>query len=87
MEDVLAVCGNPYHPDEPVVCPDEKPVSPHADVCPPLPARSGKVLRQDKECKCCGTANVFGVVEPNAGRHSAMATRDRCGAEFARVAS
>jgi hypothetical protein len=87
MEDVLAVYEKPYNPDEPVVCLDEKPVSLHADVRPPLPAKPGKLLRRDNEYKRCGTANVFGVVEPKAGRHFTAATPDRCGAEFARMAS
>ena len=32
MEDVLATYEQPYDPQEPVVCLDEKPVSLHADV-------------------------------------------------------
>ncbi|MCX6925776.1 MAG: hypothetical protein NT154_21590 [Verrucomicrobia bacterium] len=41
MEDVLAVYETPYDPAEPVVCVDEKPVSLHADVRPPIPAKPG----------------------------------------------
>jgi hypothetical protein len=87
MEDVLAVYEKPYNPDEPVVCLDEKPVSLHADVRQSLPAKPGKPLRRDNEYKRCGTANVFGVVEPKAGRHFTTATPNRCGTEFARLAS
>ena len=36
MEDVLAVYEKPYNPAQPVVCLDEKPVSLHADVRPPV---------------------------------------------------
>ena len=85
MEDVLAVYEKPYHPAEPVVCLDEKPVSLHADVRPPIPAKPGKLAKRDNEYKRCGTANVFGVVEPKAGRHFTPATPDRSGAEFARM--
>jgi len=85
MEDVLAVYEKPYNPAEPVVCLDEKPVSLHADVRAPIPAKPGKPAKQDNEYKRCGTANVFGVVEPKAGRHFTTATRDRSGAEFARM--
>ena len=85
MEDVLAVYEKPYDAAEPVVCLDEKPVSLHADVRPPIPAGPGKVAKRDNEYKRCGTANVFGVVEPKAGRHFTTATPDRCGAEFARM--
>lgn len=85
MEDVLAVYEKPYDPAQPVVCLDEKPVSLHADVRPPVPAQPGKLAKQDNEYKRCGTANVFGVVEPKAGRHFTTATPDRSGAEFARM--
>jgi len=85
MEDVLAVYEKPYNPAEPVVCLDEKPVSLHADVRAPIPVKPGKPAKQDNEYKRCGTANVFGVVEPKAGRHFTTATPDRSGAEFARM--
>jgi DDE superfamily endonuclease len=85
MEDVLAVYEKPYQAAEPVLCLDEKPVSLHADVRPPRPARPGKLARPDNEYKRCGTANVFGVVEPKAGRHFTIATPNRSAARFAHV--
>jgi hypothetical protein len=63
MEDVLAVYEKPYNPAHPVVCLDEKPISLHADVRPPILAKPGKLAKQDNEYQRCGTANVFGVVE------------------------
>jgi hypothetical protein len=85
MEDVLAVYEKPYNPAEPVVCLDEKPVLLHADVRAPIPAKPGKVAKRDNEYKRCGTANVFGVVEPKAGRHFTTATPDRSAFQFAQV--
>jgi hypothetical protein len=85
MEDVLAVYEKPYDPAEPVVCLDEKPVSLHADVRAPIPAKPGVVAKRDNEYKRCGTANVFGVVEPKAGRHFTTATPDRSAFQFAQV--
>ena len=85
MEDVLAVYEKPYQADEPVICLDEKPIALHADVRPPRPAKPGKPARPDNEYKRCGTANVFGVVEPKAGRHFTTATSDRSSPQFARV--
>ena len=85
MEDVLAIYEKPYDPAQPVVCLDEKPISLHDDVRAPIPAKPGKVAKQDNEYKRCGTANVFGVVEPKAGRHFTTATPNRSGAEFARM--
>lgn len=85
MEDVLAVYEKPYNPAEPVVCLDEKPISLHADVRAPIPATPGAVAKRDNEYERCGTANVFGVVEPKAGRHFPTATPDRSAFQFAQV--
>jgi hypothetical protein len=86
MEDVLEVYERPYDPQQPVICLDEKPVTLHADVRPASPAKPGREARRDNEYERCGTANVFGAVEPKAGRHFTFATPDRSGFEFAQVA-
>jgi transposase len=85
MEDVLAVYEKPYNRAEPVLCVDEKPVSLHADVRPPAAAKPGKPAKQDNEYERCGTANLFGAVEPKTGRHFTTATPDRSGCEFAQL--
>ena len=86
MEDVLKVYERPLDPDQPVVCLDEKPITLHADVRQASPVVPGREARQDNEYKRCGTANVFCVVEPKAGRHLTFPTPDRSGFEFAQVA-
>jgi hypothetical protein len=85
MEEVLGLYEKPYKNTEPVVCLDEKPVSLHADVRPASPARPGHIAKRDNEYQRCGTANVFAVVEPKAGRHFNHATPDRSGTQFALV--
>jgi transposase len=85
MEDVLAVYEKPHNPAEPVVCVDEKPVSLHADVRPPIPAAPGRMAKRDNEYKRCGTANVFCAVEPKAGRHFTLPTPNRSAPEFAKA--
>jgi len=85
MEDVLAIYEKPHNASEPVICLDEKPISLHADVRLPRPLKPGKPARPDNEYKRCGTANVFGAVEPKAGRHFTVATADRCAYQFAQV--
>jgi DDE superfamily endonuclease len=85
MEDVLKTYEQPYHPQEPVVCLDEKPVTLHADVRPASPATPGREARRDNEYQRGGTANVFCAVEPQAGRHFTFPTPNRSGAEFAPV--
>ena len=85
MEDVLAMYERPYRSAEPVICLDEKPVSLHADVRPCRPARPGHIAKRDNEYKRCGTANIFAVVEPKAGRHFNCATPNRSASQFAQV--
>jgi transposase len=85
MEDVLATYEKPYHPTEPVVCLDEKPISLHADLRPPTPATPGRMAKRDNEYKRCGTANVFCAVEPKAGRHFTLPTPNRSAPEFAQA--
>jgi hypothetical protein len=86
MEDVLELYEQPYNPQQPVVCLDEKPITLHADVRPASPAAPGREARRDNEYERCGTANVFCAVEPKAGRHFTFPTSNRSGFEFARVA-
>ena len=85
MEDVLALYERPYDPKEPVVCLDDKPVALHADARPSRPARPGHVSKRDNEYVRCGTANIFGMVEPQAGRHFTCATPNRSAAQFERM--
>ena len=85
MEDVLEIYEKPYDPTEPVVCLDEKPVTLHAEVRPASSAEPGREARRDSEYERYGTANVFCVVEPKAGRHFTFATPNRSAFEFARV--
>ena len=85
MEDVLALYEKPYSASEPVVCLDEKPISLHREVRPMVAAKPGSPAKRDNEYQRCGTANVFGVVEPKAGRHFTRATVDRSGPQFARL--
>jgi hypothetical protein len=85
MEDVLAQYEKPYNASEPVVCLDEKPVSLHREVRAPIPAKPGSPAKRDNEYRRGGTANVFGVVEPKAGRHFTSATANRSGPQFARL--
>ena len=83
MEDVLAVYEKALSSEEPVVCLDEKSVTLHADVRPPLPMKPGSVAKRDYEYKRCGTSNVFCAVEPQGGRHFTKPTPTRSAAECA----
>jgi transposase len=85
MEDTLQTYERPYDPLQPVACLDEKPVTLHADVRPPSPAKPGREARFDSEYERRGTANVFCAVEPKAGRHFTFVTSNRSGDQFAQV--
>ena len=85
MEDVLALYDRPYSVRDPVGCLDDRPVSLHAEVRPTRRTRPGHLAKRDNEYRRCGTANLFGVAEPKAGRHFACATRNRSAVAFARM--
>ena len=49
MEAVLDLYAEPPDPARPVVCFDESPYALRGDGCPPIPARPGRVAREDTE--------------------------------------
>lgn len=76
MEDVLDLYAQPYDPQRPVVCLDEKPVVLHVEARPSLPAQPGRVERRDYEYVRQGTVATFVLVEPLGGwRHYAPSAR------------
>jgi hypothetical protein len=85
MEKLLELYAEPEDPREPVVCLDERPVQLHGAARSPRPARPGKHARIDYEYVRKGTANIFCIVEPRAGRRQTHATRNRTGAAFAKA--
>lgn len=84
MEELLALYEKPLDPMEPVVCLDEKPVQCLDDKRRTIRVRNGS-YRRDYEYIRRGTANVFCVVEPKAGRHLTRATPNRKKPAFARM--
>jgi hypothetical protein len=84
MEDLLTLYEKPLDPMEPVVCLDEKPVQCLDDKRRTIRVRNGS-YRRDYEYIRRGTANVFCVVEPKAGRHLTRATPNRKKPAFARM--
>lgn len=83
MEDVVDVYARPYDPRRPVVCDDEKLVTLHADVQPPVPVAPGQPERVDYEYERAGTANLFVSVEPLAGWRHTEVTERRTKVDFA----
>jgi hypothetical protein len=76
MEDVLSLDEQPYDPDYPQVCLDEKLVTLHGDVVDSLPVQPGYPERVDYAYERIGTANLFGMVERLSGyRHVEVTAR------------
>ena len=72
-------------PREPVVALDERPVPLRGASRPGRPMQAGRLARTDYEYVRRGTANIYCIVEPRAGRHLTQATRDRKTPRFVRA--
>lgn len=83
MEDVLELYAEPYDPKRPVVCFDEASKELHGQVADPIPVAPGKPAKEDYEYVRNGTANLFVVVEPLAGRRRVSVTDRRTIPDFA----
>jgi hypothetical protein len=74
MEEVLSVYERPYDPDRPVVCMDEGRKELRSTPRGSLPAEPGVARREDYEYEREGSANLFLVVEPLAGKRMVRVT-------------
>jgi hypothetical protein len=83
MEDVLALYAEPYDPTRPTVCFDELPCPLRDDSRAPLPRTPGVPVRDDYEYVRRGTCNLFGWLEPLAGRRHIAVTERRTKEDFA----
>jgi hypothetical protein len=83
MENVLEVYKRPHDSACPVVCFDEKSKQLVGEVAVPIPAAPGRVECRDYEYVRNGTANLFMLVEPLAGRRHVTVTSRRTKLDFA----
>jgi hypothetical protein len=83
MENVLEVYKRPWDAAHPVVCFDEKSKQLVGEVAVPIPAAPGRVECHDYEYVRQGTANLFMLVEPLAGRRHVDVTSRRTKRDFA----
>jgi hypothetical protein len=83
MEDVLDLYAEPFDPERPLVCFDERPVQLLADVHDPIPMQPGQRRRYDYEYDRGGTANLFVMCQPLAGWRNVKATQRRTKIDFA----
>jgi hypothetical protein len=83
MEDVLALHAEPYDPKRPVVNFDEASKELRDHVTPPVAPAPGQAAKEDYEYRRAGTANLFVIVEPLAGRRHVTVTDRRTILDFA----
>jgi hypothetical protein len=83
MEDVLELYAEPHDPARPVVGFDEASKELHGDVAEPVPPAPGSPAKHDYEYTRHGTANLFVIVEPLAGRRRITVTDRRAIPDFA----
>lgn len=83
MEDVLALYAQPYDPQHPVVCFDEKSKQLLAPARPVLSAQPGRPARYDYEYERRGTRNLFVFFEPKRSWRHVKLTARRTKVDFA----
>jgi len=85
MEAILHLYQQPYDPQRPMVCFDEKMTQLLSHVRIPLPLKAKSSRRQDYEYKRNGTRNLFMFVEPKAGQRTVLVTQRRGKTDFAQA--
>ena len=83
MEDVLDLYAEPYDPQRPQVCLDEKMVQLIVETRHPLPMKPGKPERFDYEYQRNGTRNLFVFFQPLAGWRHVKVTERRTKIDYA----
>jgi hypothetical protein len=83
MEDVLDVYQRPYDPKRPQVCLDEASKQLIGETRRPVPVKPGQPARVDYEYVRNGTANLFMVFEPLAGKRHVKVTDRRTKKDWA----
>lgn len=85
MEDVLDLYAEPFDPQYPQVCVDERPTQLISEVQQPIPATPGQPERYDYEYRREGTANLFALFQPLAGWRHIEVTAQRTKVDFAKI--
>ncbi len=85
MEDVLEVYKRPHDPKRPQLCMDEMPKQLLAEKYDPLPMQPGRPAKQDYGYERRGSANVFMIFEPLAGRRHIEIDSHRKAVDWAHV--
>jgi transposase len=84
MEDILRLYKRKFDPKRPIICFDEKPVQLLEDFSY-YESNSPQLKKKDCKYRRKGTANIFSISEPKAGKYYHYTTKNRKGKEFAKV--
>jgi hypothetical protein len=84
MEDILDFYAEPYDPEEPKICFDEKPLQLTGHAVEPLPPEPGMPQRVDYHYKRNGVCNILCAVEPETGKRMVRITEHRTRQDYAR---
>ncbi len=68
MEDILDLYQQPYNPEYPLYCMDEKPYQILGETRDPLPMRPSDIAKLDSEYVRNGTVSIFCFIQPHSGR-------------------
>jgi hypothetical protein len=83
MEALLDLYAQPYNPQQPVICLDERPCQLLDDKEPPLPMQPGHPAKEDYQYERQGTCCLFVAVEPLTGFRFVQVRKQRTKADYA----
>ena len=83
MERILGIYAQPYDPNNPLWCFDERPCMLIGDTLVPLPTEQGKPKRQNYEYERHGVCSVLFAIQPHTGLCFAQVRKRRTGEDYA----
>jgi len=83
LEDLLDLYAQPYDPQQPVICVDERPCQLIGDRLTPLPMQPGQPKKEDTQYERHGVCCLLLAVEPLAGVRFAQVRSRRTARDYA----
>lgn len=83
MEDLLSLYAEPYDPNYPVICFDERPCFLIGETVDPLPLQSGHVRKEHYAYEKNGSCSLLAAIEPLTGHRLAQVQPQRTMREYA----
>lgn len=84
MEHILELYQQPYDPQNPLWCFDERPCQLLGDTLVPIPMKPGKKWRYDHHYERKGTCNLLIAFQPHTGQRVVQVTQRRTAKDYAR---